>query len=288
MIASLTAYGRLEGSGEWGQAVWEIRTVNHRYLELSIRLPEDLRMLENVFRDRIAGSLKRGKVDCALRFEAGDSAACELPVNASLAQKLIQSAKSLQATITDPAPISALDILGWPGVIDRAALDPEQIREPLLQLLDCVLAIVVETRLREGAKIHGLIMERCTMAAAIVTGVRRKLPVIVSNLREKLLNRARELSTELDHDRLEQEMLLLAQKMDIAEELDRLDAHIGEVKRALDDTNPVGRRLDFLMQEMNREANTLGAKSAHLDTSNASVELKVLIEQMREQIQNIE
>ena len=288
MIASMTAYGRAEGSGEWGQAIWEIRTVNHRYLEISLRLPEDLRMLENAFRERISDKLKRGKVDSTLRFDANGSAASEMTINSELAQKLINSAETLQAAIVNPAPISPLEILRWPGVIERETPDPEQIGGPLLQLLDSTLTTLVDTRLREGGKIHTLITERCEMMAAKVAEIRKRLPDIMDSSREKLLTRARELSSELDNDRLEQEMLLLAQKMDVMEEMDRLDAHINEVKRALEETTPVGRRLDFLMQEMNREANTLGSKSAHIDSSNASVDLKVLIEQMREQIQNIE
>jgi uncharacterized protein (TIGR00255 family) len=288
MIASMTAYGRAEGAGEWGQATWEIRSVNHRYLEASVRLPEDLRMLENTFREHISSRLKRGKVDCTLRFETDTSAASELSINSELAQKLINSAESLQTTMKNPAPVSSIEILRWPGVIDREALDLEQIGKPLLQLLDTALETLIEARKREGEKIHGMITERCNMAATKVIQVRELLPAIMDGLRDKWINRARELNSELDNDRLEQEMLLVAQKMDVAEELDRLDAHIEEVKRALDETNPVGRRLDFLMQEMNREANTLGSKSAHIDSSNASVDLKVLIEQMREQIQNIE
>ena len=288
MIVSMTAYGRAEGSGEWGQATWEIRSVNHRYLEATVRMPEDLRMLENSFREHISSKLKRGKVDCTLRFETDTSTVSELSINSELTQKLINSAESLQATMANPAPVSPIEILRWPGVIDREAPDPEQIGKPLLQLLDAALETLIEARIREGEKIHGMITERCDVAAIKVAEVRELLPAIMDGLRDKWLNRARELNSELDNDRLEQEMLLLAQKMDVAEELDRLDAHIGEVKRALEETNPVGRRLDFLMQEMNREANTLGSKSAHIDSSNASVDLKVLIEQMREQIQNIE
>ncbi len=269
-----------------GTAVWEIRTVNHRYLEMTVRLPEDMRMLEPLAREHIAKYLRRGKVDCTLKFEPGEQADEELPVNRELAQKVIDAAASLP--LTGSTTINPMDILRWPGVIGRGDSDMDTLRDDLLKQLDETLAIIQETRLREGKQIRTILLERCARALEQFSGIRKLLPDIMNALRERYLARAQEHQMELDNERLEQEMLLLAQKMDVAEELDRLETHINEVRRVLDQNEPAGRRLDFLMQEMNREANTLGSKSASVDTTNTSVELKVLIEQMREQIQNIE
>lgn len=286
MIVSMTAFGRQEETAEWGHAIWEIKTVNHRYLEMTIRLPEELRMLENRIREQISSRLGRGKVDCILRYEPDDSSSNELPVNLNLARKITEAAQSLQ--ISPSQPINPVDILRWPGVIEKQAPDPEVIGGPLLSLLDAALDILVEARQREGQKIHAMIQERCEAVGKQLETVRDEFPTVMDVIRDKIISRAREISTDIENDRLEQEIVFLAQKMDVAEELDRLGAHVEEVRHALDQDGPVGRRLDFLMQEMNREANTLGSKAANLVLSNASVELKVLIEQMREQIQNIE
>lgn len=285
MIASMTAFGRLEQSGDWGSAVWEVRSVNHRYLEVALRIPDEFRVLESRIREQVAAKVSRGKVDCQLRYQppGGDEA---LQVNTSLATQLIQAAESLP--IAEPASINIVDLLRWPGVIEKPALDVDALAMNLMQLLDATLDVLVETRRREGARMKDGLVERCGAAQALLAVLRGKLPPIQEALRERCLQRSRELQVELDRERLEQEMLYLGQKMDVTEELDRLDAHIAEVRRVLTRSEPVGRRLDFLMQEMNREANTLGSKSASLELSNASVELKVLIEQMREQIQNIE
>lgn len=285
MITSMTAFSRLEHSGDWGSAVWEIRSVNHRYLEIGFRLPDELRALETRARERIAAKLSRGKVDCLLRYQP-PGAAEGLHVNTALATELIRAAASLP--VPGPATLNPLDVLRWPGVIEKPAPDTDALARELLQLLDAALDRLVETRRREGARMKDTLGERCRAAAAVLGGVRRLLPSIENALRDRTLQRARELQIGLDEGRLEQEMLYLAQKMDVSEEIDRLDAHIEEVRRVSDQPEPVGRRLDFLMQEMNREANTLGSKAAALELSNASVELKVLIEQMREQIQNIE
>jgi len=288
MIASMTAFGRTEVDGEAGHIIWEIRSVNHRYLEVSIRLPEELRMLETSIREHVGHRISRGKVDCTLRYEPAISGDTALMVNNDLVKALLASANEIKACIPDAAPINTLDILRWPGVINRETPDPEIIGGPLLQQLDKTLDVVLETRQREGEKLKGIILERCDAAAAIVSDIKNNIPDILTSLREKMLLRAQELQVELDRERLEQEILLLSQKYDVAEEMDRLETHIREVRRVLDSPEPVGRHLDFLMQELNRETNTLGSKSAHYDCSNASVNLKVLIEQMREQIQNIE
>ena len=288
MTASMTAYGRTEESGETGHITWEIRSVNHRYLEVNIRLPEELRILEARVREHISSKLKRGKVDCSLRFDANDEASDGLSINKDLASSLIKSAESIQTSITNPATLNAMDFLRWPGVIQRDTIDTESLSAPLLDQLEMTLKHVVETRLREGEKLQLMILERCDKIASLLHAFREKLPEIQHMLRERLTDKAQELAIDLDKERLEQEILLLVQKSDVAEELDRLDAHLGEVRQVLQKSEPVGRRLDFLMQELNREANTLGSKAANLDYTNTSVDLKVLIEQMREQIQNIE
>ena len=285
MVASMTAFARLEESGEWGHAAWEIRTVNHRYLDISIRLPEELRALETSVRERVSGKLNRGKVECNLRYDA-DSTLDNIAVNARLSEKIIQASRSLP--VDNPAPLNPVDILRWPGVIEKNTPDLEQTGAGLLILLDKALQDIVENRRREGQKTGRMIEDRCDLALQQVLQMRAKVPEIIAALSERHLERIRELDIEPDNGRLEQEIALLSQKLDVDEELDRLETHIHEVRRVLTESEPVGRRLDFLMQEMNREANTLGSKSAHIDTSNASIELKVLIEQMREQVQNIE
>ena len=285
MVASMTAFARLEDSGEWGHAVWEIRTVNHRYLDISIRLPEELRALETSVREQVSIKLKRGKVECNLRYDS-DSATGDISINAGLAEKIIHAARGLP--IEGPAPIDPLDVLRWPGVIDKYSPDLERLVNPVIALLDKALKNILHNRHREGEQIEQMITKRCDLSLHQLRLIRDKVPEIIAIMRERHLARVQELGIELDNGRLEQEIALLSQKLDVAEELDRMETHINEVKRILTGTEPIGRRLDFLMQEMNREANTLGAKSAHIDTSNASIELKVLIEQMREQIQNIE
>lgn len=285
MVASMTAFARLDSAGDWGNAVWEIRTVNHRYLDVSLRLPEELRVLENTVREHIAQKLNRGKIDCTLRYDI-NSKDDELNVNTELANQLIQVAEQLE--IQGPTSINRLEVLRWPGVLERKSLNIEKLSEPLLRLLDETLDNIVATRKREGNKIQGFIQQRCDSCTDQVKIIRSNLPTIIAAIKDRFHTRAKEANLELDNERLEQELILVCQKMDVAEELDRLDAHIEEVKRVLKQDKPIGRRLDFLMQEMNREANTLGSKSAHLDMSNTSVDLRVLIEQMREQIQNVE
>ncbi|MCI0401829.1 MAG: YicC family protein [Gammaproteobacteria bacterium] len=284
----MTAFERKECRGEWGHAIWEIRSVNHRYLEINLHLPDDLRILTSAVREHVAQHIKRGKIDCTLRFDATGTVASELTINTELVKKLINACREVGSLIENAAPLNPLDLLRWPGVLDIGTPDSDLVGTPLLELLDTTLELLVETRQREGVILKSLIQERCEMARHVVASVRKKLPVIMVGLKEQLRSRAQELTIELPAERLEQEMLLLTQKLDVAEELDRLDTHLLETDRVLSADNPVGRRLDFLMQEMSREANTLGAKSAHVDCTNASVELKVLIEQMREQVQNIE
>ena len=286
MLASMTAFQRQEESGAWGNATLEIKTVNHRYLDMSLRLPENLRILEPVFRESIQKKISRGKVDCTLRINLDETDSDNLNLNPDLAKKLIQTAESLQ--INQSQPINPIDILHWPGVMNKERPDIDTLVEPVRSLLDKTLDLLIETRKREGSKIGDTILDKCKSIAIQIDQTRSRLPEIISELRSRYQEKAKELLTELDNDRLEQEILHLVQKMDVAEELDRLDIHLTEVKRVLKLNEPIGRRLDFLMQEMNREANTLASKSINIDTSNSSIELKVLIEQIREQIQNIE
>ena len=286
MIVSMTAFGRQELGGNWGNALMEIKTVNHRHLDISIRMPEDLRLLEMGIRDRISNRIKRGRVDCSLRVEHGERTLSKIPVNTELVEKLIAAARSLP--LPDNERISPLEIMRWPGVIQKEIFDIDTIQDSIYTLVDNTLDSIIETRTGEGAKIRDMILERCDGVRNQITYIRSKLPEITDSIRTRYFKRAKELQVELNNERFEQELLLLLQKMDISEELDRLEAHLNEVIRIVDQNEPVGRRLDFLMQEFNREANTLGAKSTSIDMSNTSIELKVLIEQMREQIQNIE
>jgi uncharacterized protein (TIGR00255 family) len=286
MTSSMTAFGRMEKAGDWGSAVWEIRSVNHRYLEMTVRLPEELRALEPAVRERVAAAVSRGKVECALRHQGRRDEPAALAVNRDVAARVVAAAESLP--IPRPAPIDPLDLLRWPGVLDSAAPDPESLGKVLLTLFDDAMSALIEARKREGTRIGTLIAERCTASQSLVAGLRPKLPEIARLLRERYRDRAREMGVELDPERLEQEIVLLVQKMDVAEELDRMETHLEEVQRVLRQNEPMGRRLDFLMQELNREANTLASKAGSLDLTNASVDLKVLIEQMREQIQNVE
>lgn len=289
MIRSMTAFARKEAHEPWGILSWELRTVNHRFLEVSSRLPEELRDLDGPLRERTRKFLKRGKLDATLRFQATILAEGEIPVNKELAKRLVQAAVQLETLLGRPsAPVDILDFLRWPGVLDMQALDLEPVRLRALELLDSALAEIVESRSREGKQMQTLILKRCDAMEAEVDQVRERMPAVLSRVRTRLTERLAELQTQIDAERLEQEVVLLTHKLDVEEEMDRLRAHIIEVRRVLGQTQPVGRRLDFLMQELNREANTLGSKSADIETTRSSVEMKVLIEQMREQIQNIE
>ncbi len=288
MVASMTAFARHEDSGDWGQVVWEMRSVNHRYLDLTLRLPEELRALENNVREHIGAVVKRGKVDCQLRFTSTISGLGEICINDAVAANVVQALERVAGTLHNPAPVSALEILRWPGVIMDTPTDLEHLREPLLASLDATLELFLDTRRREGDKLRQMLLQRCDGMAEQIGLMRTQLPQILAALLERLRSRVQELSSEIDAGRIEQEMLLMTQKLDVAEEMDRLEAHLQEFRHILDSDKPIGRRLDFLLQEMNREANTLGSKSTHTEGSKVCVELKVLIEQMREQIQNIE
>ncbi|WP_246598922.1 YicC/YloC family endoribonuclease [Methylogaea oryzae] len=279
----------LEATEAGGFALsWEIRTVNHRYLDVSLRLPEAFRFLEGDLRNRVGGAVKRGKVDCILQCRRQAGGVGEIKVNQALVQSVIRAADGIQGLMAQPAPYSALDVLRWPGVLGEAENEPESLRQPIENLLDQALAALVTARAREGRQLAEQIQSRCVLMRQQAEAAKIRLPQVLQGLRERLVARLAEFSVNADPGRLEQELVFLAQKLDVAEELDRLAEHLDEVERVLRAKEPIGRRLDFLMQELNREANTLGSKSADTETTRASVEMKVLIEQMREQVQNIE
>ena len=288
MIRSMTGFARREDSNEEGLLVWELRSVNHRFSEVSLRLPEDLRGLEPKVREHAARRIKRGKLDVTLRFKAEAQDAQPLEIDRELVARLAHVSREIDGMLYNAAPVNSLDVLRWPGVLLAPSLDFSRLGEAALTLLDAALDELVANREREGEKLKAVIEQRCAAMEAQVTRVRERLPEVLQATRERLQARLTELAGELDQDRVEQEIALLANKADVDEELDRLEAHIAEVRRVLAQDEPVGRRLDFLMQELNREANTLGSKSVDAALTKASVELKVLIEQMREQVQNIE
>lgn len=287
MIRSMTAFARQEVKQDWGSASWELRSVNQRYLETYIRLPEQFRSLETVIRERIRSRVTRGKIECNLRFEQNASAPAELLLNENLAKQLIDAAAWVKSQSQEGA-INPVEILRWPGVMSAQEQDLDKISEDLLAALDKALDDFVANREREGAALKALIEQRLDGISEEVKKVRAHMPDIVNWQREKLQSKFEEAQIQPDPTRLEQEIVILAQRIDVAEELDRLDAHVKETYKVLKKPEAVGRRLDFMMQEFNREANTLGSKSINTDVTASAVELKVLIEQMREQIQNIE
>jgi uncharacterized protein (TIGR00255 family) len=288
MLRSMTAYARVAREDSWGQAAWELRSVNNRYLDLSFRLPEEIRPHEAGFRERIGERVKRGKVECSLRLSLAADAGAAVEVDLALARQLADAAASLASLVPGDSRLRMGEMMRWPGVIRPVVPDSACLERPLLDLLDQALDEFLATREREGARIATLVNERCDEIEAIVAEVRERQPELVERARERLRERLSEAMERLDADRVEQEIVIVATKLDVSEELDRLDAHVAEVRRVVGQGGPVGRRLDFLMQELNREANTLGSKSTDTRTTRASVDLKVLIEQIREQIQNVE
>ena len=289
MPRSMTGFARREAKLPWGTAVWEIRSVNHRYLEPSFRLPEDFREIEPHLREAMRKSLQRGKVEASLAIQWEQEGETELGINLNRVAQLTKAAQQINGLLGAAAsPVNALDILKWPGVIQKQELDRDTMQTVVLKLFNSALEGLIEHRTREGDELEQLILQRLDAVSAQVVAVRARLPEILQTQREKLHAKLAALQVDLDADRLEQEIVLLAHKADVDEELDRLDTHVSEVKRSLKQDESLGRRLDFLMQELNREANTLSSKSIVSETTQAAVELKVLIEQMREQVQNIE
>jgi uncharacterized protein (TIGR00255 family) len=287
MIHSMTAFARHEIKGEWGNAVWEIRSVNQRFLETYFRLPEQFRGIEPVLRERFRKALNRGKVECNLRFTANPAAKGNLTLNTNLADQLMTHAKTLSDSL-DQASINPLEIMRWPGVMEAEETDMNAVQADILAGFDQALADFIAARAREGENMAALIDQRLDGIVAQSEKVKAHMPEIIEWQRNRIIEKFKDAGIEPDSGRVEQELVLLAQKMDVDEEIDRLFSHVKETKSTLKKGGPQGRRLDFMMQEFNREANTLGSKSINADITNAAVELKVLIEQMREQIQNIE
>jgi uncharacterized protein (TIGR00255 family) len=288
MIQSMTAFARSQTQAKSASIVCEMRSINHRYLEMSMRLPDLLHELEVQLRERIRHHINRGKIECSLRYQSNEAAGIEIVINTALVEKLCDATKTIAGILKNPAPANPIDILRWPGVLRAEELDLESVQDDVLQLVERTLENLVEARCREGEQLKELFIQRLDGMKLELAKVRERIPAILIGQRERLLARFTEASLQFDTSRLEQELVLLAQKIDVTEEIDRLETHITEVYRILKHGGAMGRRLDFLMQELNREANTLGSKSVDAATTRASVELKVLIEQMREQVQNVE
>ncbi|MFC1236793.1 YicC/YloC family endoribonuclease [Vibrio sp. F74] len=288
MIYSMTAYSRKEVKGDWGSAVWEIRSVNQRYLETYFRLPEQFRGLEPILRERFRKRLARGKVECHLRFEANPDAKGELSINETLAKQVINAANQVSNLIGESNRINPFQVMQWPGVMETPEQDMDTIKKDLLAAFDEGVSEFIEARGREGTNMKDLITTRLDAITDEAIKVRDRMPEIIEWQRERLIKKFEEAKIELDATRVEQELIMLAQKVDVAEEIDRLDSHVKETNNILKKGGACGRKLDFMMQEFNREANTLASKSISTDITASGVELKVLIEQMREQIQNIE
>ncbi|CAH9019387.1 YicC/YloC family endoribonuclease [Candidatus Nitrosacidococcus sp. I8] len=285
---SMTAFARQETQGTLGTFVWEMRSVNHRYLEVSLRLPEELRGIEAQIRAQISQVLNRGKIDCAFRYTLFNTEQSQFSLDKPLAKTLVELSAQVNTLLYNSAPINSLEVLRWPGVLKSPTIDTEALKSESLAGLEKVLDEILVARASEGKRLQVFILQRCEEIETIIGQIYARLPEVVRLFKERLQNKLESILTSLEQGRLEQEIVLFAQKSDITEELDRLKSHLVEIKQTLGQKKPVGRRLDFLMQELNREANTLAAKAADTETSQHAVDLKVLIEQMREQIQNIE
>ncbi len=288
MIRSMTGYARLERTTEYGTLSWELRSVNHRYLDLGFRLPDEFRSMEPAFRTQVSAVLKRGKIECGLRLTALPGTASPLAINMQVLDQLLAHTSEIAEKLPAAAAPNPLEVLRWPGLLGEPEKDPEPAQKAATALLGETLAQLSQNRASEGERIREMLLTRCKTMDEIVRFVRGKMPDVMSNLRQRLRDRIAQLTEEVDNERIEIELAVLAQKFDVDEEMDRLSSHLTEVRSTIDRNDPIGRRLDFLMQELNREANTLSSKSQDTEVTRAAVELKVLIEQMREQIQNIE
>ncbi|AWL13428.1 Inositol-phosphate phosphatase [Saliniradius amylolyticus] len=287
MIYSMTAFARRELKADWGNVVWEIRSVNQRYLETHFRLPEQFRALEPALRERFRQKLNRGKIECTLRFSPNEGNEADLSMNKALAKQLLDAADWIQSH-GQSSGVNPFDVLRWPGVISAEEQDMETIHSQTLGEFDATLKDLIQSRADEGSNMQTLIEDRLDSIETEAAKVRQQMPDILQWQRERLQKKFEDAKVDADDGRIEQELVILAQRVDVAEELDRLDSHVGETRKILKKGGPCGRRLDFMMQEFNRESNTLGSKSINADITQSAVELKVLIEQMREQIQNIE
>ena len=288
MIASMTGFARHERIGPYGTLVCEIRSVNHRYLDATLRLPDSCRALEPELRQALARELKRGKVDCPLQQRAAQTGALGRDIEQAVLQRLLERLSELEQAVTQPAQVDLIELLRWPGVLREADTAGDELQRSAQALFAESLADLASSRAREGARLSALIEQRLGALSQMIEAIQSRLPEAQARIRQRFAERLAELKVQVDPERLEQEIALLLQRFDVAEELDRLSGHIVEARRALSGSEPAGRRLDFLMQEFNREANTLSSKSQDQETTRTAVEMKVLIEQMREQVQNIE
>lgn len=290
MIQSMTAFARAETTLNSMSITLELRSVNHRYLDISIRAPEELRETEQHLRTQLAERLSRGKVELNLRTQMNTQrdSAPDIQLNMPLVEQISQASQRITQHLHNADKVSPLDILRWPGVMQTEQINKKALLQTIGACLQQALNELVDMRQREGEKLAAMLLERCDAMEKIVGSVEKSIPSILEARKQKILSRIAEFDFEQDDKRIEQEIVLLAQKMDVSEETDRLGAHISEVRNVLKQARPVGRRLDFLMQELNREANTLGSKSVDTHTTRASIDLKVFVEQMREQVQNIE
>lgn len=288
MIKSMTAFASKELICDALILNCELRSVNHRYCDITVRLPEKIRFCESDLRSVINEKIKRGKIECVLSYKTNADSEPLLALNIAAVDQLLELTRTIAKKMNNPQAFSAFEVLNYPGVLQERQMDKKLLKAAIVDLVNQTISDFLEVREREGEKLAQMIETRCQKMQHFVKAAKTRMPEVLKNLRNKIHDRIQELISEPDFDRLEQEMVFLTQKLDIAEELDRLETHIIEVLRVLKQDGPIGRRLDFLMQEMNREANTLGSKSADKETTKISIELKVLIEQMREQVQNIE
>ena len=284
MTKSMTAFARSES----GHISWEIRSVNHRYLEVGIKVPDAFRSLEIGLRNKLKARLNRGKIDCQLRIGHSQASEASLSIDEKLLEDLTGALATIIPKLETVAPVNPLEVLKWPGLLSEPTEDEESIKRTVVELFDTALAQLIEMRSSEGAELRKIILEKLADLRSIVEQAATEAPIISARQRDKMISKLNDLNIDADPGRIEQELVIMAQKSDVAEELDRLNTHIEEVSATLDSKEAVGRRLDFLMQELNREANTLSSKAVATNTTIQAVELKVAIEQMREQIQNIE
>ena len=292
MLKSMTAFSRVQLSCDNGDIVWEIKSVNHRYLEPGFKLPEEFKSLEPEIRQKLGKYLMRGKLDISLRYKINRSAPSSIRLNEEMVTNLRKVEQQVLKIVHEGHSLAVSDILRWPGVVEESELDFKPLQDLAMSGLDQALQQLLENREREGKALYEMIASRCQQVSDIVAQVKARRPEVMDSIRAKWISQLEERLSQwteaTDSGRLEQELAMLAQKIDVEEELDRLQAHVKEVEKVLDRNEAVGRRLDFLMQELNREANTLSSKSQDAETTRLSVDLKVLIEQMREQVQNIE
>ena len=288
MLHSMTGFARESSESMVGTLTWELRAVNHRYLDVQFKLPDEMRPWEQKFRQQVSAALSRGKVECALHFRRAFDEGNEIQINTELVELIGTRIKEMSAELPATGAVNPFDVLRWPGVVQQPELDAEPLSAEAQKVLDAALTAIRAMRSSEGSRIAEMLESRCGDIEAISKSVRARMPEVLEAARAKQRERIEKLDVDADPARLETELALIAQKLDVDEELDRLDSHIVEIRDVLQRDEPVGRRLDFLMQELNREANTLASKSNDTETTKAAVELKVLIEQMREQVQNVE